>query len=337
MAMSTNTASVSFAAIGTSAVLKVTDPDALEHAHSILQHELARLDRTCSRFRPDSDLVRVGRNGGRWTCVDPLLIEGLGVALRAAELTEGDLDPTVGEALVLAGYDRDWGLIERSAPTSAAQQQRRARDRPLRAFARRRKGWLTVELDRERSRVRVPSGIQLDLGATAKAWAADRACNAINQATGSGVLVSLGGDIATAGESPVAGWRIHVTDDHRSGSDAPGQTVAIASGGLATSSVTVRRWRRGERDMHHIIDPSTGTPAGGPWRTVSAAAMSCLDANIATAASLVRGPRAVEWLQRLGLPARLVRHDGRALTIGGWPAQPSGQSLTSSASAGAGR
>ena len=338
---STHPAIASFPAIGTTAVLKVTDASALELGRKILESEIESLDRTCSRFRGDSDLMRVNGGDGRWTAVDPMLIEALEVALGAAELTDGDVDPTVGRALVLAGYDRDWQLLERPAGGAREQEPselavpRKDAGAPHttapQAYARAYSGWQTVELDRESFRVRVPAGIQLDLGATAKAWAADRASAAIHRSTGAGVLVSLGGDIATAGAGPQHGWRIHVTDDHRDGEQAPGQTVSISSGGLATSSVAVRRWRQDDATMHHIIDPATGAPAEGPWRTASAAARSCTEANIATTAALVRGPGAQRWLEELGLPARLVDHGGRAITIGHWPADAAGSATPATA------
>jgi thiamine biosynthesis lipoprotein len=172
---------------------------------------------------------------------------------------------------------------------------------------------------RDRATLRIPVGVKLDLGATAKAWAADRSSRAVHDATGCGVLVSLGGDISTAGPSPAPGWRIHVTDDHRSAPDAPDQTISIAAGGIATSSTTVRRWRHDGRTMHHIIDPSTGGPVVDVWRTVSVAAIDCVDANIAATAAIVRGSRAPEWLAGLRLPARLVGRDGDVLTVGSWP------------------
>ena len=323
-------------------VLRVTEPLWLPRASAILARELDAIDRACSRFRDDSDLTRVNAHaGGRPVPVAPLLVEALQVALRAAELTDGDVDPTVGAALVLAGYDRDFSLMQqragakRSAGRGGIALRGPARARrgvgaadggapahtpaPPTLIARRLSGHRTVELDAARSTVRVPSGILLDLGATAKAWAADRGARAVWAAARCGVLVSLGGDIATAGPAPAGGWRIHVTDDHRSGPDAPGQTVAIADGGLATSSVAVRRWQRGAQTMHHIIDPSSGAPARGPWRTVSVAAADCTDANIAATAALVRGRRAPAWLDALGLPARLVAHDGAVLRIGDWP------------------
>jgi thiamine biosynthesis lipoprotein len=183
-------------------------------------------------------------------------------------------------------------------------------------------GWRQVLLQENPPRARLAGGAQLDLGATAKAWAADRCAEIITGRLGCGVLVSLGGDIAVAGPVPAGGWRIRVTDDHAAGPDAPGQTVAISSGGLATSSTTVRAWTRDGRRMHHIVDPATGEPARSCWRTVSVAAGSCTDANIASTAAIVRGPAAVGWLRELGLPARLVRADGSAETTAGWPGGP---------------
>jgi thiamine biosynthesis lipoprotein ApbE len=303
-------ASASWEALGTTVVLRLTDPAALGAARAEVEAELAAIDRACSRFRADSELSRVNVDAGRSVAISPLLVEALEVALRAAELTGGDVDPTVGECLVLAGFDRDWREL------SACSGQT-----PPAITARVRAGWRTILLDRATCSVCIPAGVRLDLGATAKAWAADRCAQAAAAASDCGVLVGLGGDIATAGTAPECGWRIRVTDDHRSDLSAPGQTIAIRSGGLATSSTAVRRWRRGGRTMHHIIDPATGVPVQGSWRTVSVAAADCTEANIASTAAIVRGAGAPEWLEGLGLPARLVDADGRVTTIGDWPAE----------------
>jgi thiamine biosynthesis lipoprotein len=168
----------------------------------------------------------------------------------------------------------------------------------------------------------------LDLGATAKALAADRAASRIAAAVGCGVLVNLGGDISVAGESPPGGWCVGVIDDlgpdgHadalRRGARVP-HAVTIVDGGLATSSTMVRAWRRGSAALHHIVAPGTGLPAESCWRTVSVAAASCVDANTASTASIIRGEQARAWLNGLRLPARLVRHDGTVVTAGAWPA-----------------
>jgi FAD:protein FMN transferase len=244
--------------------------------------------------------------------VSDLFAELLEAALRAARLTGGDVDPTCGQALEEIGYDRDFALVR-----AAGGRPPRPDPAPGRV-----PGWHSIRLDRAARRVRLDNGARLDLGATAKAWAADRCAQVIAAKAGTGVLVSLGGDIAVAGPSPEDGWRVRVTDDHAAGPDAPGQTVAIRSGGLATSSTTVRTWDAGGRRVHHIINPATGQPARSCWRTVSVAAGSCVDANTASTAAIIRSEAAVAWLDGAGLPARLVREDGTAATTAGWPNEP---------------
>ena len=302
-----------FPALGTFATLLVTDPDALTPAHDVLAAELAAVDAACSRFRRDSELRRVSRAGGRPVRVSRLFAEALATALDAAELTGGDVDPTCGQSLVRLGYDRDFaGARRHTGPL---------RQPPMPAG-----GWRRVELDRDRLTVRVPAGILLDLGATAKALAADRAAAAIEALTRCGVLVNLGGDLRVAGNPPAGGWRVGIADD--TGFDAgpgpeTGHTVLICTGGLATSGTAVRSWRRGSARLHHIIVPATGLPAQSCWRAVSVAAATCVDANTASTAAILRGERAAVWLTGLGLPARLVRHSGEAVTVAGWPAETS--------------
>lgn len=284
-----------------------TDPCKLEPARFAVEGEVAAIDAACSRFRDDSELAEVNRRAGRPTHVGPLLFEAVETALRAAHLTDGDVDPTVGEAMRILGYDRDFAAVA-------------AKSRPLVRVAAV-PGWHHVRLDRRRRRVSVPSGVSLDLGATAKGLAADRAASRAADAAGCGVLVSLGGDMAIAGDPPAEGWSVRVTDWHAAGPEADGEIVQVSSGGLATSSTTVRRWSRGAEELHHVVDPSTGRSAEVVWRTVSVGAATCVDANVAATAAIVRGERSAAWLESLGLPARLVRPDGSIVRVGGWPAR----------------
>jgi FAD:protein FMN transferase len=307
----TGTATDTFRAFGTTAVLVVTDEAALDAARSIADAELGAVDQACSRFRPDSELSRLNSSGGELTPVSELFATLIAEAVRAAELTEGDVDPTCGQALISAGYDRAF------AETSARQRGRTGRAGPV-------PGWRSIRLDEERRSVRLANGAQLDLGSTAKAWAADRCARLIADLAGCGTLVSLGGDIAVAGPPPGDGWQVRVTDDHAAGADAPGQTITLHSGGLATSSITVRAWTAGGIAQHHIIDPRTGEPARSCWRTVSVAAATCADANIASTASIIRSLAAPGWLAAAALPGRLVRHDGTVETTSGWPTEPAG-------------
>jgi FAD:protein FMN transferase len=316
-------AEATWQALGTNVVLRLARAADLVAARAAVACELDAIDHACSRFRCDSELSLLNARAGRFTEVSPLFVEALELALRAAELTGGDVDPTIGRALELAGYDRDWRELEQitGEPVLASEVRCPFNERApaLTVNARVRAGWRTVALDRANRMVRVPVGVKLDLGATAKAWAADRAAEAASNASGCGALVSIGGDIATYGAAPSAGWKIRVTDDHRSDCSAPGQTITITSGGLATSSTTVRRWLADGQAMHHIIDPSTGMSARSSWRTVSVAAASCADANIAATAALVRAHSAPQWLAQMGLPARLVDQAGSVTTVASWP------------------
>jgi thiamine biosynthesis lipoprotein len=315
-------ARASWRTLGTTATVVVTDAAALEPARAVVVAELDAIDRACSRFRPDSELTVANAAAGRPVFIGPLLAEAITVALRAARTSGGAVDPTLGAELRRAGYDRDFAALA-AAPAHERSPAAAGEPAPA-ATARRRPAWHAVELDEARGVVQVPRGVELDLGATAKALAADRAAAAAQRRTGGGVLVSLGGDVAVAGPPPADGWAIRVTDDHAGPPDAAGQTVAIATGGLATSGTTVRRWRRDGRAHHHILDPRTGRPAAVVWRTASVAASSCVEANVASTAAIVRGAEAAPWLLHHGLPARLVALDGRVLHVGAWPRDGSG-------------
>jgi thiamine biosynthesis lipoprotein ApbE len=313
-------------ALGMLIQLVVTDPRQLAAARELLAGDLAALDLACSRFRADSELVAVGNaargaSGPVTVAVSPLLAEAVAVSLRAAQLTDGDVDPTVGGALAALGYDRDFDELVQAAQPLASPVPARG-GVGVRIIP----GWRSVLVDVAARQLTVPAGVQLDLGATVKGWAADRSAARIAEHLGCGALVSLGGDTAVAGPVPDGGWRIRVQDSTGlpdQPADGPSQVVAIRDGGLATSSTAARRWHHGGDVLHHILDPRTGLPAAPVWRTVSVAAATCADANTAATAAIIRGGRAPAWLAGLRLPARLVTHDGTVRTIAGWPeAQP---------------
>ena len=295
--------STTFPAFGSTGVVVTSAPGRLEDATAIVQIEVADIDLACSRFRPDSDISRVNELAGRWTHVSELFMHALEVALDAARVTDGAVDPTVGGALVRIGYDRDFAQIGSDGfPVEGVPAS----------------GWQRVDIDEGRSCVRIPEGTLLDLGATAKALTADRAAMRAATTIGCGVMVSLGGDVAVHGTPPPGGWTIGFADDHSAHAE-PGQTIAVRSGGVATSSTTVRRWSRGGNAMHHVLDPRTGLPALEVWRTVSVAAASCVGANTASTAALILGDGAPAWLEHRRLPARLVALDGAVVRLNGWP------------------
>lgn len=280
--------------------LVVTDPACLDAARREVDAELDAVEAAASRFRPDSEINALAESSGQPTEVSEVLADLLDAALTAARLTDGDVDPTVGAALVALGYDSDFAGV---APNTSVVVSMTT---PAR--------WSMIALhDRT---VTMPSGVVLDLGATAKAVAADRCAQRVHSATGSAVLINLGGDIASAGTVPRAGWPVLVQDDD---SD-PASVIALPAGSaLATSSTVHRRWRHRDEVAHHIIDPRTGQSAEPVWRTVSVAAQTCFAANTVTTAAVVRGWRALKWIASLDVPARLVDSSMVVHTVGGWP------------------
>jgi thiamine biosynthesis lipoprotein len=301
------TAATRFPALGTTAEVIVTEPAALPVVEDIVRDEVRAIDLACSRFRADSDITQLHAQAGSTVRVSALLAEALQVALRAARLTDGLVDPTVGDAVRQLGYDRDFATLDRNSPAPVSATGAVP-------------GWWRVHLDIDRSEVLLPRGVQLDLGATAKALAADRAAALAAHRTGCGVFVGLGGDVAVAGTAPDGGWRIVVGDDHARTDPDRDPVIAIVSGGLATSSTTCRNWQRAGRQVHHIVDPRTGDVPDPLWRTVSVAARSCVDANTASTASIVLGRAAPDWLVEHAMPARLVTVDGAVTVVAGWPA-----------------
>ncbi|HET8595289.1 MAG TPA: FAD:protein FMN transferase [Intrasporangium sp.] len=297
---------VSFRAISTTNTILTTDPRAAGPAAHIARDYLAELDRAVSRFRPDSEvslLAARAATGPASAFVSPVFADHLDIALRMARITGGLVDPTVGSAVVASGYDDDIDAIRRRRFPTA--DTRRAGV----------PGWRAVHFSPATRRVTVPRGTLLDLGATAKAYAADvLAARLLAQLPG-GFLVDLGGDIAVAGPTPAGGWQIGIEDA------AGGVLQVVASTGtaVATSSTRLRRWSSTTGERHHIVDPRTGLTAPAAWAQVSCAAATAAEANAAATAAVVLGPGAPAWLEEQGVAARLDGPDGDVVTTPGWP------------------
>jgi len=284
----------------TTARLVVTDPSVLLEASAAVIEHLARVDAAASRFQPGSEVSRIAAGPGGAVRVSPLLAELVGVALAVAAATGGAVDPTLGGPLRDLGYTGDGGTPDPAGPPVSV---------------RRRTSWQDVRLYAEL--LTVPAGTLLDLGATAKAHAADHCATTLADRFGCGVLVSLGGDLRAAGPSPEGGWQVLVQD----GPGEPASQVRLVGAeAIATSSTLHRTWSQDGRVLHHVLDPATCRPAPPVWRTASVAARSCVRANAWSTAALVRGYDAQRMLRVAGVAARLVASDGVVLRIGGWPA-----------------
>src|SRR5438309_2186085 len=296
-------------ALGGTLRVIVTRPRSLADAKAAVDEVVSAIDGAASRFREDSELSRINATPERQVTVSPMLAQAIAAALRGADLSDGAVDPTVGTAVRLAGYDSDFASVLKAGG-------------PLPVQAARIPGWRAIRFNAATRQLWMPGGVEIDLGATAKALASDLAAAAASKVIeGGGVLVSLGGDIAVAGDPPAGGWSVQASEDSSAPLEDGEETVSIDAGGMATSSTTVRRWTRGGVVLHHIIDPATGQPVAGPWRTATVAAATCVDANIASTGAIVKGKGAVAWLETRGLAARLVDRRGTVSRVSGWPSQ----------------
>jgi len=296
------TAAREWSAWSTTARVVVTEPGALDRAVQITRRLMAAVDLASSRFRPDSEITRRGDELSAGIEVSSVLAALVGEALAAARLTDGAVDPTLGRALEALGYDDD--IAEVRACDRAAS--------PVMITGR--AGWRQVQL--QGRHLRVPGRLRLDLGATSKAATADWCTRAVHAELGCGVLVSLGGDIATAGAGPQGGWQVHV---HDLPGDPETQITLWDGYALATSSTQKRAWTQAGRAVHHILDPRTLRPAPVVWKTATIVAPSCVRANAYSTAAIIKGSAAPAWLEARGVAARLVSADGHVRRVGGWP------------------
>ena len=280
-----------------------SDPQVLAPAVRDTRALMSRVERCASRFRSDTELSRCTRRAGSMTPVSELFVELLGAAIEAAKFTEGAVDPTVGAHLVALGYDSDIRTVMETPRTT-----------PVHAMPRRLPDWEAIRIDPELRLVGIPSGLALDFGATAKSWTADRAARDLHRRYGGRVLVEIGGDIAVAGAEQHP-FVIKVAE--REGE--PGTFVDLRQGGLATSTTTIRRWKSDHQTRHHIIDPASGLPASGRWRTATVWACDTVTANAASTAAIVMHDRSIGWLGEHAPVARLVDTDGNVLRLDGWP------------------
>jgi thiamine biosynthesis lipoprotein len=243
----------------------------------------ARWEETFSRFLPESELSRVNASSAPALRVSPLFARALDAALDAAAETDGLVDPTLAAALESAGYDRDFSLLgDRAEPAGPAVPSRLGE----------------VRLDG--LILRRPPGLALDLNGVVKSLAVDEAAGLL---PGDG-FVSAGGDVAVRGPVDVG---------------LPGGgAVRVLQGGLATSGVATRSWRRGGEEQHHLVDPRTGRPSTSLWQQVTVSGSTCLAADVAAKAAFLLGDDGPDWLDARGLPGRFVARDGSVEQNGSW-------------------
>jgi FAD:protein FMN transferase len=273
-----------FRAMGTEIDLLV-DASGATAALSAAEDEFHRLEAILSRFRQDSELSLLNRAGRLDAGPDLLRVTEL--ALAAREDTGGRFDPTVHDAVVAAGYDRTFESIAADGPVPEARA-------------------CGGEVRIDRGAIELDDGVRLDFGGIGKGYAADRAAEVL--AIAGPCLVNAGGDIAVRDGA----WPIAVQT-------ATGLlTVELTSGALATSGRDRRRWQRGGRELHHLIDPATGTSAGGDLVRATVVASDAVAAEVWAKALFLAGEEAgAAEADLLRLPSVFVSTGGTTRLAGG--------------------
>jgi thiamine biosynthesis lipoprotein len=285
-----------FRAMGSSSHLIVGDADdrVIEWAVA----EIERLEQCWSRFRPNSELSLLNAQAGAWVAVSPTLLFALTRARDLWRATEGCFDPTVLDALERFGYDRSFDRVEVDLADAPAPEWS-----PV-------PGFNTVDIDVAQSRVRSAPGVRIDLGGVGKGLAADVVAEGLVDRGARTACISLGGDIRVCGDPPEpTGWRIPVEDPF-----VDGRTLfeyPLAEGAIVTSTRLIRRWSRGGRAYHHIIDPTTGAPSDHGISAVVVAGGEAWWAEGFAKAAMVAGiERGRNLLKLAGLTAWIFRDDG---------------------------
>jgi thiamine biosynthesis lipoprotein len=287
--------------------ISVLAPDDAPHFEATVEtarETFETVEDCLSRFRPESELCALNRSGGTPFAASPLLFRVVKLALDAARATGGAFDPTILPALESAGYDRSFEHlnVRRSSGGVALLEA------PSRIDYR------SVRLDPERSTITLRPGSRIDLGGIGKGFAVDLAIE--RTADTPHRCINGGGDIAVRGTpGSGSGWTIALED----GGERAGETVSIVDSALATSTISKRRWISDGKEQHHLIDPRTRQPTGGPFRTVSVVARTCVQADVAAKATLVLGDEGIALLAELGLHGIAIHHDESVSTTRDWP------------------
>ena len=235
-------------------------------------------ERRFTRFSEDSELSQLNRAAGTWFHASPDLLEVILLAERYVEQTQGLFDPSVLPDLKRIGYDRTMDLIRAegvfSLPTPTPRQCT-----PFDG----------IVIRPAESLICLPPGMLLDLGGIAKGWIAEQAAVILAEYSPT-CGVSAGGDMYLIGlPKNMDGWPVAL-DDPRN----PGETLSmlnIPPGAVATSSITKRIWKQGEKQRHHLIDPRTGEPAETAWLSVTVIAAHADMCEVFAKALLIAGPQ----------------------------------------------
>jgi len=266
------------------AILLAAESKQPEQVFETAQKFVEQSEQRFTRFKETSELSALNRSAGNWISVSPEMLDLLLVALECHHATNGIFDPAILPDLQAAGYTKSFDqLLEHSADLSP-KLNRGSRSNPFAA----------IEIDSLQGRVRLPKGMQVDLGGIAKGWIAERAAHKMAEHT-SACGVNAGGDMFLIGHPQGReNWEVALEDPRNPIQDL--MILLVDGGAVATSSVIKRSWIQGEIKRHHLIDPRTGEPAETPWLSVTVFAPKAALAETFAKAILIAGPDGADTL-----------------------------------------
>jgi len=264
--------------------------------------EFRAVERHCSRFDETSALMRANRDPWRWHRVPEPLYSVVVEAMAAHRRTGGLFDPRIYDRLVELGYDRSFHLLLAEQTGSGVCPP--APDPVAHGPGR---GWQPRAVPV--LRLINLGGARIDLGGIGKGMAIRKGAARIRPAAGD-FLLDAGGDIYAAGAPMDAqGWRVGV--ESPSGSELPVAVLEISDKAVATSSIRVRSWKRGEQPVHHLIDPRTGEPGGDGLAAVTVVDADPVMAETAAKSLFISGRESIaDRASALDLAALWVSADG---------------------------
>ena len=119
-----------------------------------------------------------------------------------------------------------------------------------------------VELDQAMGTVAFAAkGVRINLGGIAKGYVVERGVDLLRMAGVRNGIVTAGGDSRLLGDRRGVPWKVGIRDPRVDGEVA--MTLPLADEAISTSGDYERYFEENGVRYHHIISPSTGTPASG--------------------------------------------------------------------------
>nr|WP_283163260.1 FAD:protein FMN transferase [Sporolactobacillus mangiferae] len=248
------------------------------------------VEHVCSRFESDSELMRLCRHTREPVPVSPLLYHAVSFALEVAKESDGAFDPTIGRAMELRGFNRNY-LHGQSISSSFADSAD--------------VDYHDIELIGDRY-IYLKRALVIDLNAVVKGMAVDLTANAMKQAGLANFLINAGGDIYVSGNNDQKEpWRIGIRDPfHR---EQCVGIVCMRQGAICTSGNYERRMHPNSEESH-LFKPNTHQSPRGLSSCTVVAPFAMLADAFSTTAYVLGLERGMNKMEELGFDCLMITH-----------------------------